>query len=132
MSGRNGFSLIELLVALVIVGLLATVAYPAYLGHVRKAQRVEVTGLLLENAQRLERHYARSGRYDDGEMDGLYQQSPARGRPVYRLAVQRQAQGYVLSAEALVGGAMEGDACASYSLNQLGQRTPADDRCWRR
>lgn len=132
MRRRNGFSLIELLIALVILGLLAAVAYPSYLAHVRKAQRVEVTGLLLENAQRLERHYARSGRYDEGEVVGLFRQSPARGRAVYRLSVQRQAQGYVLLAEAVQGSAMEGDVCASYSLSQLGQRTPADDRCWRR
>ncbi|GGE48004.1 pilus biosynthesis protein [Halopseudomonas oceani] len=132
MSCVRGFSLIELLIALVIASLLASVAYPSYLAHVRKAQRVEVSGLLLENAQRLERHYALAGRYDQGVVGNLHQQSPAQGRAVYQLAVQRQSQQFVLTAKALVGSAMEGDVCAFYSLNQLGQRTPADERCWRR
>ncbi|MAS65812.1 MAG: pilus assembly protein [Pseudomonadales bacterium] len=132
MKAPRGFSLLELLIALVVAGLLASLAYPSYLNHVRKAQRVEVSALLMENAQRLERLYASGGRYDQGAVTGLHGQSPVRGRAVYRLAVQRQAQTFVLTAVAEAGGIMAGDVCASYSLNQAGQRTPADALCWRR
>ena len=132
MKAPRGFSLLELLITLVVAGLLASLAYPSYLNHVRNAQRVEVSALLMENAQRLERLYASSGRYDQGDVAGLHGQSPARGRAVYRLAVQRQAQTFVLTAVAEAEGIMAADACASYSLNQAGQRTPADALCWRR
>jgi type IV pilus assembly protein PilE len=131
-SAQRGFTLIELLVAVVIVGILSAVAYPSYLEHVRKAHRTEVTGLLLQNAHRLERHFARQGNYAVGVVEGLQQQSPANGRAVYRLSLTRDQQAYELRAVAVAGGPMAGDACASYSLNQVGQRTPADSRCWRR
>ena len=62
----RGFTLIELLITVVIVGILSAVAYPSYLEHVRKAHRAEVTGLLLQNAHRLERHFARQGSYLEG------------------------------------------------------------------
>ncbi|GAA6132846.1 type IV pilin protein [Halopseudomonas sabulinigri] len=132
MSAQRGFTLIELLVAVVIVGILSAVAYPSYLEHVRKAHRAEVTGLLLQNAHRLERHFARQGNYAVGTVEGLQQQSPANGRAVYRLSLTRDREVYELRAVAVAGGPMAGDACASYSLNQVGQRTPADSRCWRR
>tara|TARA_R110000868_G_scaffold38263_8_gene134189 strand:- start:616 stop:1029 length:414 start_codon:yes stop_codon:yes gene_type:complete len=128
----RGFTLIELLITVVIVGILSAVAYPSYLEHVRKAHRAEVTGLLLQNAHRLERHFARQGSYLEGDIAGLEQQSPAQGAPVYRLQLSREEQGYDLQATAVAGGPMEGDPCASYRLNQVGQRTPADMRCWRR
>ena len=61
-SVSRGFTLIELLVALVIVGILSAIAYPSYVEHVRKVHRAEVTGLLLQNAQRMERHFAPQGK----------------------------------------------------------------------
>lgn len=131
-QAARGFTLIEVLVVLVIVGILCAVAYPSYLEHVRKAHRAEVTGLLLQNAHRLERHFARQGSYAQGVVAGLEQQSPANGAAVYRLSLTREEQGYLLRAIAVAGGPMTGDACASYSLDQVGQRTPADVLCWRR
>ena len=77
-----GFTLLELIVVVAIVGLLAAIAYPGYQEHVRKGQRAEVSGLLLDNAQRLEHHYASTGSYDEGTVEGLWQQSPAQGAAV--------------------------------------------------
>jgi len=128
----RGFTLIELLVTMVVAGILSAVAYPSYLEHVRKAHRIEVAGLLLQNAHRLERHFARRGSYAQGVIAGLEQQSPANGAAVYRLSLSRDEQGYLLQAVAVAGGPMAADACASYSLDQVGRRTPADAACWRR
>ena len=71
-----GFTLIEMLVVLVVIGTLTSIAYPSYLAHVRKAHRAEVAGLLLQNAHRMERHFARQGSYAEGMVEGLVLQSP--------------------------------------------------------
>lgn len=54
---HRGFTLIEVMVVVAIVGILAAIAYPSYIEHVRQTRRAEVTALMLENAQLLERHY---------------------------------------------------------------------------
>ncbi len=59
----KGFSLIELLVAVAIVGILAAIAYPSYVDQVRKSRRAEAQNLLMEIAQREERYYAQNATY---------------------------------------------------------------------
>lgn len=61
-----GFSLIELMVVVAIIGLLAALAYPSYLEQVRKGHRAKGQALLMELAQRqqnflmIRRRYASS------------------------------------------------------------------------
>lgn len=129
--GQSGFTLIELMIAVAVVGILAAIAYPAYQEQVRQTRRTEVASLLLENAQLLERHFTRNGAYDAGAV-ALATQSPVNGPALYTITVVRGSNTYTLTATAASGGIMGGDACAIYTFNQLGQRTPADAKCWRR
>jgi type IV pilus assembly protein PilE len=133
MSGRKraGFTLIELMIAVAVVGILAAIAYPAYQEQVRQTRRAEVTTVLLENAQLLERHFTRTGAYDTGTVS-LAMQSPVSGTAVYTLVAVRGPATYTLTATAAQSGIMARDTCASYTFNQVGQRTPADTKCWRR
>jgi type IV pilus assembly protein PilE len=65
----RGFTLIELIIAVAIVGILASVAWPSYVKQVQKTRRADGKAALLDTAQRLERCHTRFGRYDSDDCD---------------------------------------------------------------
>jgi type IV pilus assembly protein PilE len=139
-----GFSLIELLIVLTLVGILSAMALPSYRDHVRRAHRVQARTTLMEAAQFMQRFQAVNDRYDlragvsaaDGAVSlppGL-RQAPAGAAPTYLVALQAVARGsFVLAATPV--GSMAGDPCGTLTLNQSGEQGatgPAGtSACWR-
>lgn len=56
MKMQNGFTLIELMIVVVIVGILSAVAIPAYQDHVIRGQLIEATSALADAKIRMEQH----------------------------------------------------------------------------
>ncbi|MGQ0653170.1 MAG: type IV pilin protein [Betaproteobacteria bacterium] len=55
--GKAGFTLIELMIAVAIVGILAAVAYPSYQSYLRRAQRSAAEQLMLQIQTRQEQYF---------------------------------------------------------------------------
>ncbi|MBT2371106.1 type IV pilin protein [Pseudomonas fluorescens] len=111
--GSKGFTLIELLIAVTIVATLAGIAYPGYTGHMKRVYRAEIVGLLTEQAQYLERYYARNGTFIDAS-------GVSAGNDRYRIAVALNPQDFNLVATPIIGSVMMSDLCGDFSLTSSG------------
>ena len=112
----QGFTLIELLIAVAITALLAGIAYPGYIGQLKKTHRVQIVTLLTEQAQHLERFYTRNGTFIDA--DGI-----SAGSDHYRISVVLNPQDFELLAAPAADSVMAGDACGAYGLTSTGLRS---------
>lgn len=67
----RGFTLIEIMIVVIIVGILAAIAYPSYLDHVRRGHETEAQGQMMELAAALEAHRAKNFTYAGASISGL-------------------------------------------------------------
>ncbi|KAB2930005.1 MAG: prepilin-type N-terminal cleavage/methylation domain-containing protein [Candidatus Contendobacter sp.] len=139
---KAGFTLVELMITVAIIGILAAIALPSYLQYVRRAHRAEAKAALLNDAQFLERNFTETNRYDQ-DAAGVaitaaslpHTQSPANGAAVYNIGLVVAQTTYTLSATAVAGGPMDGQVCNTLGLNNVGQKTAGSDDvayCWQK
>ena len=140
----SGFTLVEMLTTLALLGVLAAVAYPSYAAHLHRAHRADAQAALMDAAFFMQRHYAAHHRYDTGDasaplvnLPAPLNQSPRQGAAHYVIHVtQADAGSYTLSATPTATGPMAHDPCGSLTLNQHHTRgitgtTVSVAQCWR-
>lgn len=124
----NGFTLIELMIAVAIVGILAAVALPSYRNYIVKSNRQGAQSELLDLASIQEKIYLNSSAYsmnlttayNGTSAGGLGKTTGLTESRKYTLAVSGTAQTFTLSAAPVAGSTQEGDG--TISINSDGTR----------
>ncbi len=128
---QRGFTLLELMIVVAIVGILSAIAYPSYQETVADSRRVDAQANLFSLAQHMEREFTENGTYVGAALP--YNEAPKDGTPkFYDLALTVQS-GAVFTIRARPKNGMLNDRCADMTLTHTGQKgatgDPVDD-CW--
>lgn len=102
-SLRRGFTLIEMLVVMAIVGLMLTIALPRYFGSLDKSKDVALRENLQVLRTTIDKFYADKGRYPE-TLDELVEQRYLRAVPVDPVTGTRESWVLVNSPEADTAG----------------------------
>jgi len=126
----DGFSLIELLIALSIIAVVAAMVMPSYSEQLIQVRRSDGTTALTTFSQRVERHFLENGSYSSATTD-LYKALSESGH--YTLSITTTASSYALTATPT--SSHSGDSlCGTLTLNNLGVRgsggSGAVTECW--
>lgn len=132
-KGGQGVTLIELLIVVVIVGILAAVAYPNYRDHVTRAKRTEAKAALLQIATNQERHYLNNNQYttDLTDLGFPVTDDYLTDSEAYIVNVTAaDANSYAAQAVYQEGGD-EDARCNTFAINATGDKTSSPNTdCW--
>lgn len=118
----HGYTLLELMVVLAIIGILAAVAYPSYMSYIVSARRTDAQRIMVLHAQAMERYFTRNGRYTSAAgSENCGPDNPA-ASDFYTYANVCTDTGFTIKAAARGSQTADGDL----SLDNTNARTPND------
>ena len=138
---NQGFTLIELMIVVAIIGIIASVAVPSYNQYVTESRRADAYVALATTAAEQERFYTYDNAYST-DIDELGGDTSPDG--FYTISVSATDSTFTMVAVPAAGGTQTGDSdCQTLTLNHLGQKgssssapnfsnLPTDDSngCW--
>lgn len=129
----EGFSLIELMIVVAVIGILASIALPSYTQYVQRANRTDAKGILMETAQYMERYYTTNNTYVGATVASVSAVAPkgSSGSSIrYNISFSAGPTATTYTLRAAPTTAQSSDTCGTLTLSSTGAQTPTTAGCW--
>jgi len=151
-SKASGFTLIELMITVAIIGILASIAFPSYTSYLARARRADARTQLLLVTQLMQRFYTANDRFDLDRAGSATSaasaflasanRSPVDGTKLYDLNFASiSSTAFTAQMVPDPNGSMASDKCGTYTITSAGLRgvlvngsvgtTALRDECWK-
>lgn len=129
MNKQQGFTLIEVMIVVVIIGILASIAYPSYTNYVLRTNRAEGTAHIMRVLQAQERYYSQNMTYTTSLGDlGIPANSETDRYTITTMAVCDATSGLTRCVQVTARAANPDPICLTMVRDTKGVKSP--DACW--
>ena len=136
-KAQRGFTLIEVMIVVAIVGILSAIAYPSCAEYIRRGHRADARAGLLQAQQYLERASTATGIYPTALPANLTWAADTTKRYTIGFQAGNTNAAYTLVATRKAGGPQAADRCGDFTVTNTGVRSAVNytsgtsvTECW--
>lgn len=129
-NSLQGFTLIEVMIAVVIVGILAAIAYPSYIDYIIKSGRSEGVAAVMNVANLQEQYYLDNRAYTTDMTKLGLPANPFVTEHGYYSVASAGTSSFTITATAKGNQASRDSTCATITMTSAGVKGPSAE-CWK-